>query len=61
MAPGPAVGMPSASASVCVALSVWPWRDSPVKPTLPVGASLTLATAGVLLLVALSGVPCWSV
>ena len=49
--------MPSTSAKVLAAVSVWPCVAVPLMVTLPVGASLTLATAAVALLVTLSAVP----
>ena len=54
MAPAPKVGMPSASAKVLEAVSVWPWVAVPEIVTAPVGASFTLATEEVTLLVTLS-------
>ena len=53
--------MPSMSARVLEAVRVWPWVAVPVMVTLPVGASLTLATEAVALLVTLSTVPWRSV
>ena len=54
MAPAPEAGMPSASAKVLAAVSVWPWVAVPEIVTAPVGASFTLATAVVAELVTLS-------
>ena len=51
------VPSPSISARVLAAVRVWPWMAVPVMVTLPVGASLTLATAALALLVTLSAVP----
>ena len=53
--------MPSRSASVLNADRVWPCAGVPVMVTAPVGASLTLATVAVALLVTFSKVPWLSV
>ena len=53
--------MPSTSAKVLAAVRVWPCVGVPVMVTAPVGASLTLATAVVALLVTDSAVPWLSV
>ena len=49
--------MPSMSARVSEAVSVWPCVAVPVMVTLPVGASLTLSTVAVAALFTASGVP----
>ena len=49
--------MPSMSARVLLALSVWPCVTVPLMLTEPVGASLTLATVLVAALLTVSGVP----
>ena len=49
--------MPSASASVFEAVSIWSSVGVPLMVTLPVGALLTLVTAAVPALLTLSLVP----